>query len=172
MIELLRNRRSIRKFTNQNIEQEKLDLLNEAILRSPSSRGKNPWEFIVVTDSDILDKLSSAKHHGSEFVKGASVAYVICADTDKADAWIEDCSIAGILLQLTAESLGLGSCWAQIRKRPHNSNLSAEDYLKELLQLPANYAVESIIGIGYADGKLEGHPMSSLQTDKIHSNKY
>jgi nitroreductase len=50
MIELLRKRRSIRKFTQVKIEPETVELLIEALLRSPSSRGANPWEFIVVDE--------------------------------------------------------------------------------------------------------------------------
>lgn len=172
MIELLRNRRSVRNFKNQPIEKEKIEILNEAALRSPSSRGKNPWEFIVVTDKDVLEKVSQAKAHGSAFVKEAGVAYVVIADTTKTDVWVEDCSIAGIVLQLTAESLGFKSCWAQIRKRPHNDEKSAEDYLKELLNIPEQYAVETVIGIGVPDDNPAGHPDSYLQMEKLHKEKF
>ena len=54
----------------------------------------------------------------------APLAVVICADETLNDAWIEDCSIASILLQLTAQSIGLGSCWIQIRNRMYSEKIS------------------------------------------------
>ena len=125
MIELLRRRRSIRKFTPEKIAPETIDIIIEAALRAPSSRGINPWEFVLVDDPKILDSLSTSKQHGSEFLENAPLAIVVCADSTKADVWVEDCSIAAIIIQLTALSLDLGSCWAQIRKREHNNNKSA-----------------------------------------------
>ncbi|RMG75366.1 MAG: NAD(P)H-dependent dehydrogenase/reductase, partial [Nitrospirae bacterium] len=49
-IELLRKRRSIRRYQDREVEREKIELILEAALRSPSSRSLNPWEFVVVTD--------------------------------------------------------------------------------------------------------------------------
>ena len=69
MIELLRKRRSIRKFTQEKIDPETTELLIEALLRSPSSRGIDPWEFVVVDDKELLASLSRSKEHGSEFLK-------------------------------------------------------------------------------------------------------
>jgi hypothetical protein len=72
---------------------------------------------------------------------------VVCADSNESDVWIEDCSIAAIIIQLTALSLGLGSCWAQIRNRQHDYEKTAEAYVKELLCLPEQMQVECILGI-------------------------
>ncbi|KAA0259457.1 NAD(P)H-dependent dehydrogenase/reductase [Deferribacter autotrophicus] len=172
MLELLRKRRSIRQFQDKKIESEKIEILKEAILRSPSSRGLTPWEFIFVDDKNILQKLSTAKTHGSSFIKNAPLAVVVIADTNKSDVCIEDCSIAAITLQYTAESLGLGSCWAQIRLREHNKEMSAEDYVKNILNIPENYMVECIIGIGYPAETKKGHTTSELHFNKIHWNSY
>ena len=120
MINLLRKRRSIRVYEDRKIELEKIEILKEAILRSPSSRNINPWEFIFVDDKELLIKLSKAKEHGSEFLESAALGIVVCGNEKKSDVWIEDCSIASILVQMVAQSLGLGSCWIQIRNRMHN----------------------------------------------------
>src|ERR1700687_5337467 len=105
MIELLRKRRSRREFTAEKIASQSIDTLIEAALRAPSSRGINPWEIILVDDPEILIKLSKAKQHGSEFLKNAPLGMVVCADSTKSDVWIEDCSIAAIIIQITALSL-------------------------------------------------------------------
>jgi nitroreductase len=172
MIELLRKRRSIRKFTVEKIAPEAIETLIEAALRAPSSRGINPWEFVLVDAPEILDKLSRSKQHGSEFLKNAPLAIVVCADSTKSDVWIEDCSIAAIIIQLTAVSLNLGCCWAQIRDRQHDYEISAEHYIQELLGLPEDLKVECILGIGHPGEVKQSVPADKLQYDKIRNNRW
>ncbi|MCW0482684.1 nitroreductase family protein [Gaoshiqia sediminis] len=172
MIELIRNRRSIRKFSPQAIEPEKITLLEEAVLRSPSSKNSNAWEFVFVDRPELISELAACKPHGSRFLEGAPLAVVVLADESKSDVWVEDCSIASILLQLTAQSLGLGSCWVQIRNRAHSDTLSAEAYVQELLGIPPNLRVLSIIAVGYAAQVRAGKPAAELQWDKISRNVF
>lgn len=172
MIELLRNRRSIRKYTGQKIEGEKIEILKEALLRSPSSKNINPWEFIFIDDPEKIKKLSECKPHGTTPLSTAPLAVLICANETRNDAWIEDCSIASILLQLTAQSLELGSCWIQIRNRMYSDKISSEKYIKEILTIPENYSVLSIITLGYPAKKREGKPFDELQFEKIKQNSF
>jgi nitroreductase len=172
MLGLLQKRRSIRKFQSKPVEREKLELLLEAVLRAPSSRGRNPWEFIIVTDPVVLERLSRAKEHGSEFLKETPLAVVVAGDPEISDVWVEDCAIAAIILHLTAESLGLGSCWVQIRQRMHGGGRTSEDYLREILDLPPRFGVAAIIGVGYPAEKKEGHPKDHLQYEKIHMDGF
>ena len=171
-IDLLRKRRSVRMFLDREVEQEKIDILIEAMLRSPSSRSLNPWEFVVVRDRQTLLELSSAKPHGAAFVRNASVAMVVCAHPEKCDVWVEDCSIASIILQLTAVDLGLGSCWAQMRKREYDENRSAESRVAEILGLEAGMTVLAIIAVGYPAGESPGHPQSELPWDHVSFEQY
>lgn len=172
MIEILRNRRSIRKYTNQPIEIEKLEILKEAALRSPSSKNINPWEFIFVDNPETISKLKECKPHGVTPLKTAPLAVVVCADETKNDVWIEDCSIASVLLQLTAQSFGLGSCWVQIRNRWHSENVSSEKYIQQLLNIPGEYRVLSIVTMGYPESTREGKPSAELQFEKIRKNSF
>jgi nitroreductase len=167
MLEILRERRSIRRYEDREIEPEKIELIKEAALRSPSSRGINPWRFLFVTDRATLAQLSRAKESGSSFLKGASLCVVVCAAQGESDVWVEDCSIAAIILQLAGCSLGLGSCWIQIRKRMHSHNISSEDYIKRVLGLPENLSVLSMIAFGYPDGGKEPVPKEKLEYEKI-----
>lgn len=172
MLEILRNRRSVRRFSEKPVESEKVDLLIEALLRSPSSKGRNPWEFIVVTDPAVRTQLAEAKPKGGAFVSGAPLAIVVCADPEKCDVWVEDCSVAAIILQLAAVELGLGSCWSQIRCRSHASGEAASDYLRQVLNLPENYQVQAIIGVGYPAEEKAGHSKESLPYQKIHRDTF
>jgi nitroreductase len=167
MLDILRKRRSIRMYRDKKIEPEMIDKLKEAALRSPSSRGIKPWRFIFVTDKTMLEALSRAKEHGSDFLRGAGLGVVVCADQTKSDVWIEDCSIASIILQLEGQSLGLGSCWIQIRQRMYDSAQTSEDYIKGLLGLDENIRVESIISFGYPDEDKTPVPSEDLDYDKI-----
>jgi nitroreductase len=85
MLDTLRKRRSIRSYEDKEIEPEKIELLKEAALRSPTSRGINPWRFIFVTDKAILKELSRAKESGSSFLEGARLGVVVCASGDESD---------------------------------------------------------------------------------------
>lgn len=172
MIELLRSRRSIRRYIDKSIEPEKIELLKEAVLRAPSSRNFDPWEFIFVNDRGILKKLALCKPHGAKFLEHAALGIVVCADQKISDVWIEDCSIASILVQMAAQSIALGSCWIQIRNRSYDENTSSEEYIKDLLNLPGNMKVESIISLGYPAEKREPVPKEELKYEKIRLNSY
>jgi len=172
MIDILRKRRSVRRYTKQVIESEKIALLKEALLRSPSSKNINPWKFIFVDDLHLIKKLKECKPHGVKPLESAPLAVVICADETKNDVWIEDCSIASIMLQLTAQSLGLGSCWIQIRNRFYTESVSSEKYIQKLLGIPQNLRVLSIVTIGYPESVRAGKPFSELQFEKIAINKF
>ncbi len=172
LLDLLRSRRSVRKFADKPVEQEKLELLIEAILRSPSSRSLNPWQFVVVRKPQTLTDLARAKPHGASFIKNAPLAIVVCGDAEKSDVWVEDCSIAALIAHLAAADLGLGSCWVQLRLREHDAATTSDQYVKELLGLPDNLMVEAVIAIGYPAEDKPGHAGSSLLYDRLSFDRY
>lgn len=172
MFEILRQRRSIRKFKSQPVEPEKVELLSEALLRAPTSRNFQPCEFVLVDEPALLLKLATAKAHGTSFFSTAPLAIVIAADPQKSDVWIEDSSIAAIIVQLAAEELGLKSCWAQLRLRPHEGEENASEYARKLVGLPEGLAVPMVIAVGYPDEEKDGHASESLLNEKIHRNRY
>ena len=170
--ELAEKRRSVRKFSDQNVEKEKIDSILEAALRAPSGRMARPWEFVVVTDKALLEKLSVAKPDGAEFVKDASVAIVVCGDPSKSGVWIEDCSIAAVSMQYAAHSIGLGSRWSHMRGNNFSDNQSSKDYIAGLLGLPDNLDVECIIAVGYPDEEMVPYKKEDLQYEKVSYNRY
>jgi nitroreductase len=171
-IDLLRSRRSIRIYQDKPVEKEKVDLLIEAALRSPSSRGFNPWEFVVVDDPQTITRLSTAKPHGAAFLAKAPLAIAVCGDPEKSDVWVEDVSIAAIILHLAATDLGLGSCWIQLRKRNYDDATTAGDFAAEVLGLRQGLTVSAIMAIGYPAQQPTPHPLSSLQQEKVSVNRY
>ena len=167
MLDILRKRRSIRKYMDNEIEPETIELLKEAALRAPTSRSIKPWRFVFVTDKALLEKLSKTKKSGSGFLKGASLGVVVCADENESDVWIEDCSIASIILQLAGQSHGLGSCWIQIRNRMYSDDMSSEEYIRSILDLSKTMRVESMISFGYPDEEKPPVPKEQLGYHKI-----
>lgn len=103
-------------------------------------------------------------------MKNAALGIVICADEAACDVWVEDCSIASILTQMTAQSLGLGSCWVQIRKRFYEDGTLSETYIRKTLNIPETMRVLSIIAIGYPAQRPEPIQRESLKDEKIHLN--
>lgn len=120
MLDLLYSRRSIRKYTHHLVETEKIEQLIEAALLSPSSRNREAWEFAVVTNKEALKQLSISKPGSASMLSEAPLAFVVCGNPLESDVWIEDCSIAAIIIQLAAQDLGLGSCWIQLRGRMYD----------------------------------------------------
>lgn len=164
---MIRARRSVRKFTDDPVADEHIALLKETALRSPTSRNFRPWSFVFVTDRTLLAELSECKPHGAAFLAGVPLGIVVCGDETQSDVWIEDGSIASILLQFAAQSLGLGSCWVQVRNRQHNDDLSSEEFIRTLLDLPPTTRVLSVIGIGHPAEHPEPIDHSTLPDEKI-----
>ena len=172
MVELLMKRRSIRTYKKTKIEEGKIQELVKAALLSPSAKNICPWEFIVATNEELLVKLSKAKAAGSSFLKDAPLGIIVLADSSQSDVWIEDAAIAATIIHLTAEAMGLGSCWIQIRERKNNDTITAEEYVRDLLELPANIRVEAIISVGYADEEKAPHKEEELKYNKVYMNSY
>jgi nitroreductase len=172
VIEILKGRRSIRKYLDMEIESEKIDLLKKAILLAPSSKSNKPLEFIFVDEKKKILELSNSKKFGSAFLKTAPLAVVIVGDENKSDVWIEDASIAAIILQLTGESIGLKSCWIQIRNRIQNDEVTSEEHVRKTLNIPDNLRILSIIAMGYPDEIKEPYKEETLNYSIIKKNNY
>lgn len=169
---LIRSRRSVRAFTSAPVEKEKVDLIVEAALRAPSSRNTRPWEFIVVDDAAAIAALARAKPHGAGFLAGAPMAVVVTADPERSDVWVEDAAIATTFIHLAAHSLGLGSCWIQLRKRQHDAAVPSEAYVRKLLGIPEDRRVLSMVAVGYPERIPAGHAAGSLPTEKVFQNRH
>lgn len=109
---------------------------------------------------------------GPKYLAEAPFAVVVIADKDSSDVWIEDASIAATIMQLTAQDLGLGSCWIQVRERSHTEQEKAEDYIKQILQIPEPYSVECLLAIGYPAEEKNPYDEDKLLYDKLHFNQF
>lgn len=172
MLELLKQRRSIRKFKNIPLEEEKIDKLVKSVLLAPSGGNRRSWEFVFVTDKELLKTLSTVRDKNSGFLKDASLGIVVLGGTIEKDTWIEDATITAIISQLTAHSMGLGSCWIHIRNRMHNDTKTAEEFVKEALGVSEKRNVECIIAVGYPDEQRAPHREEDLEYTRVHRDKY
>ena len=143
-------------------------MILKAALMAPASKRKNPWQFMVVEDKEMLKKLAGCKAAGSSLLEGCALAVVVIANVMESDVWVEDASIASIYMQLQAEDLGLGSCWCQIRNRQTEDDTDANTYVRDLLDIPYQLEVLSIIGFGYKDQERKPFDEAHLQWEKIH----
>ncbi|WP_455644931.1 nitroreductase family protein [Methanosphaera sp.] len=167
LIDVMINRRSHRKYTEEKIEQEKIDQILKAGLLAPTSRNRKPCEFVVVNDKEVLAKLSNAKKAGSGMIADASHAIVVIADSTKADTWVEDSSIALTYMDLVASSMNLATCWVQIHLRKTGQDIDSEDKVREILDLTDNYRVVGILSMGIKQSELPPHNMENLEKEKI-----
>ena len=146
MLDLLTKRRSIRKFSDQEVTEEQVNQVLQAALCSPTSRGLKSWEFIVVRDKKMLQKFGNCRQPKQRFLPETPVAIVVLGNPDVIDVWVEDGSIAMSNMWLEATDMGLGAGWVQIRNRLSNQNdMSSSDYIKKLLHIPEPYQVLAIL---------------------------
>lgn len=172
MLSLLMKRRSIRKYTEKPVDDEMIQRIIEAALLAPSSKKSQPWEFIVVKEKQLMNQLAKSRDVGAAFMKEAPLAIVVLADPEKSNVWVEDTSIAATLIQLEAESLGLGSCWVQVRNRYANESKTTEDYIRDLLHIPDQLHVACMIAIGHPAENKKPASLKELPMSKVFVDKY
>lgn len=171
MLEILKNRRSIRKFTEEKVSKEDLEKILKAGLLAPSSMGKKPVEFIVVEDKEVISKLENCKKYGTLPLKTAPLVIAVIGDSQLSDVWVEDASIVSILIQLEVEKLGLGSTWIQMRKR-ESVEKNSEEAVREVLEIPEKYGVLSLIAIGHKNEEKKPYDDNDLDFGKVHYGKF
>ncbi len=167
LLDTILKRRSVRTYTDEEIPEEKLEKILQAGLLAPTSRNRKPCEFIVVKDKDTLEKLSKSKASGSSMLEKANAAIVVFADTNKADTWIEDSSIALTYMDLMATEQDVGSCWCQSHLRYSADEESSEVVVRTICSMSDNYRVVGILSLGMTDNRPKAHDISEIDKDKI-----
>lgn len=170
--ELVQMRRSHRKFTSEPIDPEDVQLILRAGLMSPTSKGQRAWQFVVVDDAADIEKLADAKDLGSQFIKGAPLAVVVLGDALQNDCWVEDGSIAAFAMQLQAEDLGLGSCWAQMRGRGLSDGTSADTVIQGILGIPENLSCLCVLAFGHKADERKPQNEDRLKWENVHVGKF
>jgi len=172
LLEIMRNRRSVRTYTGEAVPEEALTRILQAGLLAASGRAKRPWEFIVVRDKEMLKALSECRPSGPRMLADADCAIVVLGDEEKTDVWVEDCSIAMANMHLMADSLGVGSCWIQGRLRNAPDGRTAEEYVRERLKFPENLRLEAILSLGMPQTHPDSYELDQLPVEKIHREIY
>lgn len=170
--DLIVNRRSIRRYADRPIDANDVRLIMEAALMAPTSKSSRSWQFVLVEDPEMLERLSHCKPAGQTSLTRCPLAVVVAADPTLSDPWIEDASVAATYIQLQAEALGLGSCWVQVRGRFDAAGVPAEEIVQEALGMPDTMPVECIITIGYKDEERKPQNLEKLQWEKVHIGKW
>ncbi len=147
IMKAITTRRSIRKFTEEKVSKEVIELLLTAAMNTPTACNQQAWYFYVITDQNKLNSLSCL-HGGLHFVKEAPLAIVICGNPSASILdyyWMDDCAAATQNLLLAAHSLGLGSTWTGIN---HYDNEAIEFY-RQNIGIPTEYIPFAMLPIGY-----------------------
>ena len=160
-------RRSCRKFTDQQIDPNQVKAIVEAGLLAPTSMNRRPCQFTLVDDKELLEKLAQCKPHGADLLAGCALAIVVSANPSMSDVWVEDAAIASSYIQLQAESLGLGTCWVQVRNRMQDNENTSSEWVKDLLDMDGAEHVVSIIAIGHKDAPRPQARLDQLQWEKV-----
>ena len=167
LIEIMCSRRSVRRYTDEKISDEALKKILSAALLAPSGHAKYPCEFIVVTNRELLEKMSHCRKSSiAKMLSEAAAAVVVIADREKSETIIEDCSVAMMNMELMASSLGIGNCWIQVRGREAEDDSPAEDFLRGIVGFPENFACQSVLSLG-----MPARPPKPRELDKLKFEK-
>ncbi|MBD3162383.1 MAG: nitroreductase, partial [Candidatus Eisenbacteria bacterium] len=138
--ELLRTRRSIRRYTEAEVPDDLIRETIEECALAPSSHNSQPCTFVTVRDREKRERLAALREDSSAPIGRAPAAIAVCADPDRTGRPLEDGCIAGTYLLLAAWNRGLGTCWI--------GGMDRED-VKEILGVPAGWIVAMITPIGW-----------------------
>jgi nitroreductase len=166
-MENILSRRSIRKFTDQEVTEDHITSLLKAAMSAPTAGNRQTWEFIIVKNRETMDKIPEF-HKYSKMLSMANLAIVVCGSTTKSfqrGFWVQDCAAATQNILLAAHSLGLGSVWCGVYP-----NEEIYPKMQELLNLPKEIIPVSLIAIGYPDE--EKPPSERYDENKIHYEKW
>jgi nitroreductase len=164
MLDLIKKRRSIRKYTDESVSDEDIRALLEAAMAAPSADNLQPWEFVVVEDESLRQKLAQT-HPWSRMCGEAPVVFVVCVDSRRSNHWIEDASAATENLLLAATALDLGAVWVGIYP-----NASYESSVREALDVPSGLRVLCLVPVGHPG---ESKPADTkYDEDKVHYDQY
>lgn len=172
MLEILKQRRSVRSFSDKKIEEEKLLEILKAAMFAPTAKNLRPWEFIVVTEEKTKFQFSLATRYSS-FAKNAPVVIVICYDMKKGNRFKEDCAICAQNIYLETVNQGLGTCYIQIAEGTEGSVGEPESFIKKLLNIPDTYRVLCLMPIGYPAEYPKPHREETIfDRSKIHNEVF
>lgn len=147
-IENIMTRTSVRKFTDRAISKDTLETIVKAGMAAPTAVNKQPWDFVVVTERQVLDSLMA--NHPYSNLATATAAIIVCGNMEKAMEgdgqayWIQDCSAATENILLAAHALGLGAVWCGVYPM-----LDRIVPVRETLKLPSYVTPLNIISMGY-----------------------
>lgn len=167
LIDLMLERRSTRKFSDEPVTKGELERILQAALLAPTSMNRKPCDFMVVERKETLAELSKSKDHGAALIEGADKAIIVIANTLIADTWIEDSSIALTHMHLMATELGLGSCWVQIHLRSRDGR-DSEEIVRDIIKIDDHYRIVGILAIGHSNDIPEPHCLEDMDKNKVH----
>jgi nitroreductase len=165
VLEAIKTRRSIRKFKNVPVEQDKVDELLTAAMYAPSAGNEQPWHFILITEEAILSKVPDINSYAA-MAKHAPLAVLVCGDLSMEKFpgnWPLDCAAAVQNMLLAAHALGLGAVWTGVYPE-----LDRMKGFKSLLSLPDQVVAHTLVVIGYPDQKIK--QPDRYKAERVHEN--
>lgn len=158
-------RRSIRKYTDQPVKGEVVEHLLKAAMAAPSANNQQPWEFIVIDDRKLLDKIPDI-HPYAKMALQAQVAIVVCGDLNREKSkghWSQDCAAATENILVEVAALGLGAVWCGIYPREER-----QEEFRKLFAIPESVIPFAVIPIGHpAEHK---DPSERYDPIRVHRN--
>lgn len=156
------NRHSVRKFKASPIPKDVLEKIVDAGRLAPTARNVQPWEFVVVTDRDMLKKIGEITDTGKFIADAGACVAVVCQATKY---YLEDGCAATENILIAASALGVQSCWVAGDKKPYGAAILS------LLAVPPQHNLVALLALGYADGEAKTYVKRGLDR-VLHWEKF
>jgi len=143
-LEAIRERRSVREFRPDPVETKILEDLVDSGRLAPTAMGKEPWEFVIVTEDEMRERIAGTTDYGKFIAQAPACVAVFCKDTKY---YLEDGCAATENILLAATALGLGACWVAGDKKGY------ADKVRQMLGVPEGYRLVSLLPVGYPADK-------------------
>lgn len=158
-------RRSVREYLDKPVDEKDIVALLEAGMAAPSARNLKPWDFIVITNQELLRQMAEI-HPAGKMLNQAPLAIAVCGNKGVSPSfWVQDCAAAAENILIAAAMLGLGAVWLGVYPREER-----EMQLKELLGIPENFGLLCVISVGVP--KIKPEPRTQFDPSRIHRDRW
>ena len=142
MIDVIKSRRSIRRYTPDRVTEAEVRQLLEAAMAAPSANNSQPWHFVLVEDQRSKERLAET-HPWSGMIAEAPLAIAVCGEKRRSRYWVQDTSAATENLLLAAAALNLGAVWIGV-----HPDHGREAHVRQALGMPDGIGVLCLIAVG------------------------
>lgn len=171
-LDIIYTRRSIRRYTDQEVTKEEEQKLLKAAMSSANCINKRSWAYVVVRDKEVIQQISEGLHPNAPFLKNVNFLIVVCGDMKLTvpgleGYWVQDCSIASTSMLIAANGMNLGGCWYGVYPQEYKVK-----NITKILNLPEHIIPLNVLTFGHPAETKPDVSNERFEDFKVHYNRW